>query len=134
MAYLLQYVLQRVAYLVLTMVCLQCSPREGLEITKLPLYHRIVSVGLKGKLAHNFMTSYLVFISCLLDIIKKSTTEKKRKNNNICSYRGKQIKFGIPYILGFQISALATSLKREFPLNEKECLCVIIRCLLNQIT
>ena len=33
-------------------------------------------VTVKGKLAHNFMTSYLVFISCLLDMVKKSITEK----------------------------------------------------------
>ena len=36
---------------------------------------------IKGKLVHNFMTFYFVFISCLLDMNKKSTTEKQRKKN-----------------------------------------------------
>ena len=43
----------------------------------------------KGKLAHNCMTSHLVFISCLLDMIKKSITEKYEKNDIICCYRDK---------------------------------------------
>ena len=74
---------------------------------------------LKGKLAHNCMTSHLVFISCLLDMIKRSITEK---NDIICCYRDKKIKVWTPYILGFPISPLPTSLKGEFPLNKKECL------------
>ena len=36
----------------------------------------ICSMLIKGKLAHTVMATYLVFISCLLDIIKKSTTDK----------------------------------------------------------
>ena len=85
-------------------------------------------------LAHNFMTSYLVCISCLLDMNKKSTTEKKGKNDIYRSYRGKKIKFWIPSILGIPISPLATSFKGEFPLNKKEYLCDIILCMSNQIT
>ena len=75
-----------------------------------------------------------MYISYLLCIIKKSTTEKMCEKIYFCSYRVMKIKFWIPYILGFPISPLATSLKGEFPLNEKECLCRIILCMLNQIT
>ena len=73
------------------------------------------------KLALNFMTSYLglVFISCLQDMIKNAQLNKYEKNDIICSYRGKKIKFWIPYILDFPISPLATSLKGEFPLINK---------------
>ena len=86
---------------------------------------------LKGKLAHNSMTFYLVFISCLLDMTKKFTKEKNTKYNLICFYRGKKNKFGNPFVLGFPISPLATSLKGEFPLNKKGCPCVKTPCMLN---
>ena len=85
-------------------------------------------------LAHNFMTYYLIYISCLLDMTKKFIKEKNTKYHLICFYRGKQNKFGNPLILGFSISPLATSLKVEFPLNKKGCHCVMTLCMLNQST
>ena len=73
-----------------------------------------------------------MFISCLLDIIKKSITEEICKKLYFCSYRGKKIRSWIPDILSSTLSPLATSLKGEFPINEKECLYVIVLCMFNQ--
>ena len=86
---------------------------------------------IKGNLAHN---SYLVLISCLLDMIKNSITEKSGEKKYML-LQGKENQILDPlYILGFPISVLLTSLKGEFPLNKKECLCVITICMSNQIT
>ena len=40
---------------------------------------------LKGKLAHNFMVSCLVLISCLGDMIRTYLTEEMAKINIFCS-------------------------------------------------
>ena len=88
---------------------------------------------MKGKLAHNFMVSYLVLISCLSDMVRTYITEENAKINISCSYREKKRKFGNSESLGFPIGPCATSLEREFPRNRKEFLCVTIQCMLNQI-
>ena len=47
------------------------------------------------------MTSYLVFISCLLDMNKKSTTEKKKKNEYIWKLEGKENQILDPLLLWY---------------------------------
>ena len=41
----------------------------------------------KGNLAHNFMVSYLVLISCLSDMVRTYLTEENANINIFCSYR-----------------------------------------------
>ena len=47
----------------------------------------------KGKLAHKFMISNLVLISCLSDKVRTMVTEKKANINIICIYREKKLTF-----------------------------------------
>ena len=66
----------------------------------------------KGKLAHNFMVSHLVLISCLSVMVRTyMITEENAKINIFCSYREKKINFGNSESLGFPISPCATSLE-----------------------
>ena len=51
------------------------------------------SPNVKGKLAHNFMVSYLVLISCISDMVRTVITEKNAKIDVIHIYREKKIKF-----------------------------------------
>ena len=88
---------------------------------------------LAGKLAHDFMVSYLVLISCLSDMVRTYITEENAKINIFCSYREKKIKFGHSESLGFPISPCATSFEEAFPRNRKGFLCLMIQCMLNQI-
>ena len=44
-----------------------------------------------GKLAHDFTNSHLVFLYCLLDVVKASVTEHNENSNIICIYRDKKI-------------------------------------------
>ena len=46
---------------------------------------------LKGKLAHNSMTSHLVFLSCLLGVVKALVEENNGNINIICAYRERKI-------------------------------------------
>ena len=71
-----------------------------------PLYTSLF----KGKLAHNFIISNLVLISCLSDMVRTYITKDIAKFNKYCSYREKKIKFGNSESLGFPISPCATSL------------------------
>ena len=73
----------------------------------------------KGKRAHNFTISYLLLIPCLLDRAKTLVTENNANIGMICIYRGKEILFGDPNILGFPISPCATSLEGN-PLKIKK--------------
>ena len=91
------------------------------------------SIKFKGKLAHNFMVSYLLLISCLSDMVRTYITEENAKINIFCSYREKKIKYGNCENLGFPISPCASSLEGEFPRNREEFLCLTIQCMLNQI-
>ena len=59
--------------------------------------------------------------------------EENAKINICCSYMEKKIKFGNSESLVFPISPCATSLEREFPINEKGFLSVMIQYILNQI-
>ena len=83
-------------------------------------------LNLKRKLAHNCMVTYLVLISCLLDMVRTYITEENAKISIFCCYRENQIKFGNSESLGFPISPCATSLDVGFPRNRKEFLCVMI--------
>ena len=74
-----------------------------------------MEVIIKGKLAHNFMVSYLVLISRLSDMVRTYITEENAKINIFSSYREKEIKFGNSENLGFPISPCATSLEGGFP-------------------
>ena len=68
-----------------------------------------------GKLAHNFMISFLVLISRLSDMVRTFIIETKAKIDIIHIYRDKNFLFQDPCILGFPISPCATSLEGEFP-------------------
>ena len=47
----------------------------------------------KGKLAHHFMTSYLVFLSCVLGVVKALVEDNNGNINIICAYRERKILF-----------------------------------------
>ena len=55
-----------------------------------------VTTLLKGKLAHNSMTSHLVFLSCLLGVGKAFVDENNGNINIICAYRERKILFRDP--------------------------------------
>ena len=86
---------------------------------------------LKGKLAHNFMISYLVLISPLSDMVRTFIVDKNAKIDFIHIYREKKILFQDPCILGFPNSPCATSLEGEFPGISKGFLSLIIKSMLN---
>ena len=75
----------------------------------------------------------LLLFSCLKDMVRPHIMEQNAKIKIFCSYNEKQIKFGNSESFGFPISPCATSLEGEFPKNRKGFLCVMIRCMLNQI-
>ena len=50
-------------------------------------------VEFKEKLAHNSMSSHLVFLSCLLGVVKAFVEENNRNINIICAHRERKILF-----------------------------------------
>ena len=67
--------------------------------------HRL-KVFLEGKLAHNFIISYLVLISCLSYMVRTFIIDQNAKIDIIHIYREKKIKFQNPNILGFFTTSL----------------------------
>ena len=68
----------------------------------------------KGKLAHNFMVSYLVLISCLSDMVRTYITRENAKINIFCSYREKKNKSGNSEF-GFPNQSLCYFIKGGIP-------------------
>ena len=68
-------------------------------------------------------------------MVRTFITEKNAKIDVIHIYREKKkSNLGTFIFLGFQISPCATSLEGEFPENKQGFPCVIVQCMLYQIT
>ena len=55
----------------------------------------VLTVKVAGKLAHTFMVYYVLFILCLLHVVKKFVREKNANINKILN-RGNETKFENP--------------------------------------